>query len=77
MCKELIANLKGENQIGLSDAFSEQLNRLLKSGQLVRIERGIYILCDQASKDSFVVCSENMRRLNQQIKKLLSFIGMI
>ena len=53
--------------------LSEQLNRLLKSGQLIRIERGVYKLSDDAKKDFVVVCSEEMRRINQQIKTLFPF----
>lgn len=72
--KELIANLKSEDQTGSPETFSEQLNRLLKSGQLVRIERGVYKLPDEARKDFFVVCYEDMRRINQQIKTQLPFV---
>ena len=72
--KELIANLKSEHQIGSPGTLSEQLNRLLKSGQLVRIERGIYKLPDDARKDFSVVCSEEMRQINQQIKTQFPFV---
>lgn len=72
--KELITNLKSEDRIGSPGTFSEQLNRLLKSGQLVRVERGIYKLSDEASKDFSVVCSEDMRRINQQIKTQFPFV---
>ncbi|MFV0375774.1 MAG: DUF6577 family protein [Mangrovibacterium sp.] len=72
--KELIAFLKSEHQISTPGTFSEQLNRLLKSGQLLRIERGVYKLPDDARKDFSVVCSEDMRRINQQIKTQLPFV---
>jgi hypothetical protein len=72
--KALIANLKSEHQIGSPGTLSEQLNRLLKSGQLVRIERGVYKLPDNARKDFSVVCSEKMRQINQQIKTQFPFI---
>ena len=72
--KELIASLKSEDQIGSPGTLSEQLNRLLKSGQLVRVERGVYKLPDNARKDFSVVCSEDMRRLNQQIKIQFPFV---
>jgi hypothetical protein len=72
--KELIANLKSENQIGSQGTFSEQLNRLLKSGQLIRFERGVYKLPDDARKDFSVVCSEEMRKINQQIKTQFPFV---
>ena len=72
--RELIANLKSENQIGSPGTLSEQLNRLLKSGQLIRIERGVYKLPDDARKDFSVVCSEEMRKINQQIKTQFPFV---
>ncbi len=73
--KELIANLKSEEQIGSPGTLSEQLNRLLKSGQLIRIERGVYKLPDNAQKDFSVICSEKMRSLNQQIKTQFPFVA--
>ena len=66
--KELIANLMSEDQIASPGTLSEQLNRLLKSGQLIRVQRGIYKLPDDARKDFSVVCSEEIRQINQQIK---------
>jgi len=72
--KELITNLKSEDQIGSPGTFSEQLNRLLKSGQLVRIERGVYKLQDEARKDFSVVCSEEMRQINHRIKAQFPFV---
>jgi len=72
--KELIANFKSDDQIDTPGTFSEQLNRLLKSGQLVRVERGVYKLPDDARKDFSVVCSEEMRQINQQIKKQFPFV---
>jgi hypothetical protein len=55
--------------------LSEQLNRLLKSGQLIRVQRGIYKLPDDARKDFSVVCSEEIRQINKQIKKQFPFVG--
>ena len=72
--KELIANLKREEQIGSPGTLSEQLNRLLKSGQLVRIDRGVYKLPDDARKDFSVLCTEDMRRINQKIKTQFPFV---
>lgn len=66
--KELIANLKSQKQIGFPNSLSEQLNRLLKSGQLIRLERGIYTLPDKVKKDFSIVCSEEIKNINQQIK---------
>lgn len=72
--KELIANLKSEHLIGSPGTLSEQLNRLLKSGQLVRIERGVYTLHDDARKDFSVVCSEEMIQINQHVKTKFPFV---
>ena len=55
--KELIAKLKREDQIGSPGSLSEQLNRLLKSGQLVRINRGVYKLTVNARKNFSVLCT--------------------
>ena len=72
--KELIANFKSPDQIDSPGIFSEQLNRLLKSGQLVRIERGVYKLSEDARKDFSVVFSQEIRQINQQIKTQFPFI---
>lgn len=72
--KELVANLKSDDQIGSSGILSEQLNRLLKSGQLVRIERGLYKFPDNARTNFSVLCSEEMIQINQQIKSQFPFV---
>lgn len=64
-----------EDQIASPGTLSEQLNRLLKSGQLIRVQRGIYKLPDDARKDFSVVCSEEIRQINKQIKKQFPFVG--
>lgn len=71
--KELIANLKSQNQLENPSSLSEQLNRLLNSGQLIRLERGIYTLPDKSKKDFLIVCSEEMKRINQQLKTQFTF----
>ena len=71
--KELIANLKSQNQLENPASLSEQLNRLLKSGQLIRLEHGIYTLSDKTKNDFSVVCSEEMKRINQQLKTQFPF----
>lgn len=71
--KELIANLKSQNQLENPASLSEQLNRLLKSGQLIRLEHGIYTLPDKTKKDFSIVCSEEMKRINQQLKTQFPF----
>jgi hypothetical protein len=71
--KELITNLKSLNQISTQSSLSEQLNRLLKSGQLIRFERGIYTLPDNAKKNFSINSSEDVKNINQQIIKQFPF----
>ena len=71
--KELIANLKSQNQLENPASLSEQLNRLLRSGQLIRLEHGIYTLPDKTKNDFSIVCSEEMKRINQQLKNQFPF----
>jgi len=73
--KELIANLKSEDQVGSPGTLSEQLNRLLKSGQLIRIERGVYKLSDNAKKNFSVICTGEMKNIDQQIKSQFPFVN--
>jgi hypothetical protein len=71
--KELIDNLKSQNQLENPSSLSEQLNRLLKSSQLIRLERGIYTLPDNAKKDFSIACTEEMKKINQQLKSQFPF----
>ena len=72
--KELIADFRNFKQINSAGSLSEQLNRLVKSGLLIRLERGIYSLPDNTKKDFKVVCSEEMRKINQQIGSQFPFV---
>lgn len=71
---ELMDDLKNKNQIGSLGVLSEQLNRLLKSGRLIRIERGVYKLPDDAKRDFAVVCSEEMKKIDTRIKSQFPFV---
>lgn len=71
---ELTDDLKNKNQIGSLGVLSEQLNRLLKSGRLIRIERGVYKLPDDAKRDFAVVCSEEMKKIDTRIKSQFPFV---
>jgi hypothetical protein len=73
--KELIAFLKESDRISTSNSLSEQLNRLLKSRQLIRLERGVYQLPNNAKKDFSVICSEEIKKINLQIKEQFPFIN--
>ena len=71
--KDLIADLKSQAQDNSLSSLSEQLDRLLKSKQLVRIERGVYALSDNAKKVFIIICTDDIKRLNQQIKTQFPF----
>ncbi|MEA5045312.1 MAG: type IV toxin-antitoxin system AbiEi family antitoxin domain-containing protein [Petrimonas sp.] len=73
--KELLSDFGSRNQIKSSGNLSEQLNRLLKSGQLLRVERGVYKLAKDTGESFSVVCSEEMRQINRQIKKQFPFVN--
>ena len=73
--KELIANLKGASKTCSSGSLSEQLNRLLKLGQLVRVDRGVYKLSANVRKEFSVMISKEMREIDQQIKNHFPFIN--
>jgi Transcriptional regulator, AbiEi antitoxin len=71
--KDLTADLKSQAQNNSLNSLSEQLDRLLKSKQLVRLERGVYALSDNAKKEFSIVCTDDIKRLNQQIKTQFPF----
>lgn len=73
--KELVTNLSGRKQVSSPGAFSEQLNRLLKSGQLIRIKRGVYKLHDDARIDFKIICSKEIMQIYQQIKTSFPFVN--
>ncbi|AGY54680.1 hypothetical protein BRDCF_p2053 [Bacteroidales bacterium CF] len=73
--KELLSDFESRNQIKSPGNLSEQLNRLLKAGQLTRIERGVYKLAKDTGESFSVVCSEEMRQINRQIKKQFPFVN--
>jgi predicted transcriptional regulator of viral defense system len=72
--KELITYLQNVKQINSPSSLSEQLDRLLKSGLLIRLEHGVYSLPDHVKRDFSVVCSEEMQRINQQLKNQFPFV---
>ena len=71
--KELVSDFGSRNQIKSSGSLSEQLNRLLKTGQITRIERGLYRLSNDVRENFSVLCSEEMKQINQQIKTQFPF----
>lgn len=71
--KELIANLKSQAPVNPLNTLSEQINRLLKSNQIVRLDRGVYALSDNTKKEYSIVCSDDIKRIYQQIKTQFPF----
>jgi len=71
--KELIADLKSQAPVNALNTLSEQMDRLLKSNQIVRLERGVYALSDNAKKEYSIVCSDEIKRIYQQIKTQFPF----
>lgn len=71
--KELIADLRSQTQNNSLSSLSEQLDRLLKSKQLVRLERGVYALSDNVKNEFSIVCTDDIKRVNRQIKTQFPF----
>ena len=71
--KELRVNIQNRNPEDSSGSFSEQLHRLLKSGQIIRLERGAYSLPEKRTKDFLLTCSDDIRSIDMQIKKQFPF----
>lgn len=73
--KELIAYLKSYNPEDSLSSLPEQLNRLLKSGQIIRVQRGIYSLPENTKRDFFINCSAEIKNIDLQIKKQFPFVN--
>ena len=71
--KELISELKSQSQKESLSSLSEQLDRLLKSKQLVRVNRGVYALSDNTRKEFFVPVSDEMKQISLTIKTHFPF----
>lgn len=66
--KELIEYLKQEAKLGSTSSLSEPLYRLQKSGQLVRLERGLYAITDDKRTNFSMAISKEIQLLHQQLK---------
>lgn len=73
--KELIASLKSYNPKDSLNSLSEQLNRLLKSGQIIRVERGVYSLPDSTKREFFINCTDEIKNIDLQVKKQFPFVN--
>lgn len=73
--KELTDYLKSQVKDESLNSLSEQLDRLLKSNQLVRVEHGVYSL-SAASKNIFIpFLSDEISHLNLKLKTKFPFIN--
>lgn len=72
--KELIFHLEQEAKLGSPRSLSEQLHRLLKSGQIKRVERGVYTFLEDTRRSFSVVSSEETLFLHQQLKTQFPFL---
>jgi hypothetical protein len=73
--KELITYLKGFNTEDLLSSLSEQLSRLLKSGQITRIKRGVYTLTGNTKSEFFINSSDEVKKIDLHLKKQFPFIS--
>ncbi|MEI6556085.1 MAG: type IV toxin-antitoxin system AbiEi family antitoxin domain-containing protein [Paludibacter sp.] len=71
--KELIAYLEKQKQTVSPNALSIQLDRLLKSNELTRIERGVYALPATSHKNFIAFISDEIKQLNLQLKTQFPF----
>jgi hypothetical protein len=72
--KELIDYLKKHHPSVSSNAVSVQLNRLLNSHELIRLELGIYALPDKSKTDFFIANTDDISQMSEQVKKQFPFI---
>jgi len=73
--RELLNNLGIASTQNKKGVLSEQLNRLVKSGKLIRVEEGVYKSPEKTSNDFSVLCTEEMVKINQLVKNHFPFIN--
>lgn len=73
--KELIIFLKKQQHTVSPNALWIQLNRLVKSNELARIERGVYGLPPSSQKTFIAFVSEELKQLVQKIKIQFPFVN--
>lgn len=71
--KELIEHLEKQEQTVSPNALSIQLDRLLKNNELLRLERGIYRLFATSQRNFIALISDEIRKLNLQLKEQFPF----
>lgn len=73
--KELTDYLKSQIKVESFNSLSEQLNRLLKSKQLVRVKRGVYSLPDSSKRIFIPFVSYELRQLYLKLKAKFPFVS--
>ena len=73
--KELIVYLKGQKQAVSPNAIWIQLDRLVKSNELVRVERGVYGLPSNSQKNFIAIVSDEHKQLSKKIKVQFPFVN--
>lgn len=73
--KELIAYLEEQNQTVSPNALSIQLDKLIKSNELTRVERGVYGLPPTSQKSFFTFIPDEIKQLNLQLKTQFPFVN--
>lgn len=73
--KELIVYLKEHQQAVSPNAISIQLDRLVKSNELVRLERGVYAMFPSSKKNFLVSVTDDLKQLFQKIKVQFPFVN--
>ncbi len=71
--KTLIDFLRNHNREVSANAISVHLQRLSHSKKLIRIERGIYALPVDAKKEFSIICSDDIKQLNEKIRTHFPF----
>jgi len=71
--KDLIRYLTDLKRLDAPSSISEQLNRLLKNGQIIRRARGVYILPTNTKKDFIILCSDDIKNIAGQIRQKFPF----
>jgi hypothetical protein len=73
--KELIVYLKEQKQTVSPNAIWIQLDRLVKSNELVRVERSVYGMPSNTQKNFIAIVSDEHKQLSQKIKVQFPFVN--
>lgn len=73
--KELITYLEKQKQAVSPNALWIQLNRLVKSNELTRLERGVYDQPTSSQKTFITIVSDDLKQIFQKIKTQFPFVN--